>query len=52
MLHGTPAALASALAMIGSCAATEPPAQTVTLDVTFRLTDPNYAPIANAPVMR
>jgi hypothetical protein len=50
MSHGAPAALALVLAMIGPCAAADPPAQTVTLDFTFKLTDPNYAPLTNAPV--
>ncbi len=40
------AAVVLALAALGSCAAADP----VTLDVTFRLTDLDYKPIANAPV--
>ena len=44
------AAIAWVFATIGPCAAADPPALPVTLDVTFKLTDPNYAPIPNVPV--
>ena len=44
------AAILLALATIRLCAAADPPALPVTLDVTFKLTDPNHAPIPNVPV--
>ena len=42
--------LTAFLAVAGGVAATDATAQPVTLDVTFKLTDLDYKPIANAPV--
>jgi len=50
LTHYSFAAILLALATIRLCAAADPPRLPITLDVTFKLTDPNYAPIPNVPV--